>query len=175
MRVRWALSLLLAACGAAPQPASLGVVDMELALRQTAEGQAEMTRLQRDFQVRQADLDARSAQLAAAQQQIEGASGPIGRSVAEANGGRCDTVVQWVNARDLLNRDFQVYRQELATSEAQAADRIAQRMRSIAQRIADERGLVIVFADDAYVAPGVRRVDLTEEMVREYDRLYPVR
>lgn len=173
MRIAWVL--LLAACGAAPQPASLGVLDMELALRQTADGQAEMARLAREFQVRQADLDARASQLQAAQAELEQQSqGPIGRNVGPG-AGQCEAAMQWVTARDALTRDFQVYQQELTASEAQATERIADRLRSIAQRIADDRGLVIVFANDAYVAPGIRRVDLTDEAVREYDRLYPVR
>jgi Skp family chaperone for outer membrane proteins len=158
------------ACGAVQPTAEIGIVDLERAITSTRQGQAARDRLRLDFEVRQRDLDERSSRLRAAGVDLEGGGGPIRQNLGHS----CDELMSWVNQRDALQRDFRIYQEELQNTEQAATQSLLTRLRSITEQLADERGITIVFDREGYAAPAVRRIDLTDEVVRRYDAQYPL-
>lgn len=170
-RLLLAFSLVgLAACGGAQTPATLGYVDLEVAMRRTSHGQAAQGRLRQEFEARQRELDQRSAQLQQVRAQLEQGGGPIAQAQGQTT--TCPQMMAYVQQLHQLQRDYEVYQQQLQVHEQTAVRELVQRMRRVAERIADEREMVIVFDSESYVAPGARRVDLTEELIERYDAAY---
>ena len=166
-----ALSLFgLAACGGAQTPATLGYIDLELAMRQSADGQAAQGRLRSEFEARQRELDQRTAQLRQVRERLEQGAGPIAQAQGQAQS--CEAMIAYVQQLHQLQRDYEVYQQQLQLHEQTAVQEIVQRMRRVAERLADEHGVVVVLDSEAYVAPGSRRVDLTQELIERYNAEY---
>ena len=178
--------LSLAACGASGVPASgvpasgvpasglpaaVGEIDMGTAVQQTLAGQAARVRVMRSFAARQRELDERHRALAEMRTRLDARGGPMAQAVGSTP--TYAEVIAYAEELQALQRDHATYQQQLQREERALAGELVGRLRRIADRLAAERGVIVVFDVDGYAAPGVRRLDLTNELIERYDAEYP--
>jgi outer membrane protein len=139
-------------------------VDLQRALNEVGEGKAETERLRRRFGDKQKLLDERNAAYDSHRREVESGS------VANPARARADLDREARELQELFAR----LQKELKEAEQAATERIYDRMHVLMDALAREGGYEYV-VDKQAVAYGSAQRDLTNELVRRYDRVYPAR
>lgn len=147
----------------------VGVLNLQEAIQNTAEGKKVFAEIQKKYQPRQQDLQRQQQEINALQDQLQRQAATLSdeervRLTRELE----DKQKIFKRATEDANADFNADNQD-------AFRRIGQKMVRIVNEYAQQNGFVLVI-DDAqlpvyYVA---QDIDLTEEMVRRYDAAHPV-
>jgi outer membrane protein len=147
----------------------VGVLNLQEAIQNTAEGKKVFGEIQKKYQPRQQDLQRQQQEINALQDQLQRQAATLSdeervRLSRELE----DKQKIFKRATEDANSDFNADTQD-------AFRRIGQKMVRIVNEYAQQNGFVLVI-DDAqlpvyYVA---QEIDLTEEMVRRFDAAHPV-
>jgi outer membrane protein len=161
MRLLSLLFVLLSTASAQAKPA---FVDVQRALRSVSAGKAAYETLRELTQARQSQLDSLRDALATIQTDVEKTP------VADVDLLRQRHIkLRALHAR--LQEMHARFQHELETEEARLMRPIRARLRRIAARISAERGTSILFdAEQAPVLWAARRFDLTDELIRRFER-----
>jgi len=160
-----ALAVLVAA-KAAPAFAQtkIAVVDLQRALLEVDEGKRAKAQLKREFDKRQAKLDAQQGEAKALQESIK------------AGGGAMDPAKRARLEQDLqtklvqLQQTYLQLQQELAQKEKALTSQIFGRMEGLLQQLAAENDVDIVLERGQGVLFAKEGLDLTGELIRRYNQ-----
>jgi len=156
--------------GAGQAPTRIGVVDRDGILTQTAEGKAVQTDLERKFEPKQKELQARVAEfqkLQAEFQQKQASMNELDRQK------RVFELQQRQKELERMNEDLTG---EFNAAREDVLRRLLQRLADVVQKYGAAHQFAAIFDIDQagalYVAPGV---DLNQEIIKAYDAAYPVK
>lgn len=167
-----ALALGIAVCSAlavtaSPRPAAsaeskIAIVDVQHAVMSTEDGIRAQATLKKVFDKRQADLDAKQAELARARDDIEKQSRVLSREALQKR------MEDWQQRMVKLQTDFVEYNKELQKRQAELTAPIIRKMMETIARLAKKNGYEVVL--DKQAAPYVRPdLDLTEQVIQMYN------
>lgn len=164
LRISFVLAILvLPALASSQEVQRIGVVDLQRALNTVEDGvtartrlEADLTRRQQDFETAQTGLEREAAEFEAAMTMM----------TQEAAMQRYQELQQRAMT---LEQQYQQHQVELAQSEAEATDQIAERMVAIVNEIATSQGYTMVL-DRTSVVFATSANDVTDELIRLYDQ-----
>jgi outer membrane protein len=186
MNVRHALITLAALCvvpgawgqtkaGSAPDvaPAKIAVINIQLAITNTAEGKQAAAELQARFTPQKNELDQIQKQVEDIQDRLRNGQ----RTLSDEEKARL------ARQGSELSRRYQRKQQDLSddANEAQndVLDRLGRKMIRVLDRYAQQNGYSVVLdvsgQSNAVVLYAANQVDITEEIVKLYDQSYPVK
>lgn len=149
----------------------IGTIDFRTALQNTAEFKKALQSLQAEFKPRQDELQRLSQELAEIQKQMQTAQ-PQEAARLQQEGQTKQRQAQRVN--EDLQADLQYEQEDILRNSAQ-------RMRDVIAKLAEEKGLDVVFSSAALVDPFEGRLlylnsglDLTSAATAAYDAAHPV-
>ena len=155
-----------AAHAAEPAQQKIGYVDMARALNDVDDGKAAKARLKSDFEGKQKKLDQMQTELKAKKDEFDKQSSMMKPEIKQQK-------------QDELQRKFlelqQTYMQlqkELMDKEQQITQDIAGKLRSIVAKLGDRDGFTLIMDIGDTVLYYKRHLDMTDEVVREYNRQY---
>jgi outer membrane protein len=152
------------AAAAVPEIGRVAVVDMQRILNETASGKQARQDLETSSTAKQKKLDKRRVKLEEDQGKLAGMEGEAQAQAAEKL------------QRDYyeLQSMYMTLQQELAEQEAQTLEKMYKNCQELAKELAKDFSLDLVLIRDQstvlYVASGV---DLTDEVIKRYDKKYP--
>jgi outer membrane protein len=154
----------------APDPAKVGILNMNVAVSETAEGKKSLQEIQAKYQTR-------GQQLQQEQQEIQNIQDQLQRQAATlSDDERLRLNRQLDEKQKIFKRAQEDYQSDLQEDEQDAVRRIAQKMDHIVKDFAEKNGFAVVLEGPPqmpiyYMAP---QVDLTDEIVKRYDAAYPL-
>jgi outer membrane protein len=150
---------------AAPASATetrIGVVDLQRALNTVREGRDARQRLERDLERRRREFEESQTALQAEVQEFEAAASMLTQEAAMQR-------YQSLQQRAMeLQQSYEGHQRELSRSEAEATERIAERMFAIVRTLAQEQNYSLVL-DRSTIVFIQEGTDLTDELIRRYD------
>ena len=162
------LPLLAWAQAPAAGAGKVGVMNIQAAIGNTAEGKKASADLQKKFDPRQRELQQQ-------QQEIQGLQDQLQKQAATLSDEE-----QRRLARDLeekqkrFKRNQEDFQADVQAEQQEAVQRIGQKMYRLINEYGQQNGFVLIMESypqlPVYFAP----TDLTEEMIRRYDAAYPV-
>ncbi len=179
MRIReWVVTVLtgllaaplgLLAQSASPDPFKVGVINMNVAVSETAEGKKGLQEIQGKYQER-------GQKLQQMQQEIQSLNDQVQRQAATlSDDERLRLTRQLDEKQKIFKRAQEDYQSDLQEDEQDAVRRIGLKMDPLIKDYAQQNGFSLVLEGGSqmpiyYAAP---QVDLTEEIVKRYDTKYP--
>ena len=169
------LAVLIAAPGAllaqspAPDPARVGVINMNLAVSETAEGKKGLAEIQGKYQER-------GQKMQQMQQEIQSLNDQVQRQTATlSDDERLRLTRQLDEKQKIFKRAQEDYQSDLQQDEQDAVRRIEAKMDPLIKDYAQQNGFSLILEGGPqmpiyYAAP---QVDVTEEIVKRYDAKYP--
>ncbi|MGB0036677.1 MAG: OmpH family outer membrane protein [Candidatus Acidiferrales bacterium] len=155
-----------------PAPAKVGVINVQVAITNTAEGKQAAAELQSQFAPRQSELDAMRRQIEDLQTRLR--TGATTLSDEEK--------ARLARQGDQLTRSYQRKQQDVQDdfNEAQreVVDRIGQKLVDILRKYSRENGYAVIFDDSSQQSPvlyAADPIDITQEIIRLFDQTYPVK
>jgi outer membrane protein len=166
------LSLLLVAGAAHAQaaaekpPLKIGYVDMARALNDVDDGKTAKARLKSDFDEKQKKLDKMQADLKAKKDEFEKKASMMNPDYKQQK--------QEELQRSFLElqRTYMELQKELTDKEAQVTNEIGNKLRRVIDSIGDRDGYNVILNLGDTVLYYKRHLDITDEVVREYNRQY---
>lgn len=184
MKIRMAIpalaALLFAAAagaqsgGAKADPAApkAGVINVQVAIQNTAEGKQASAELQSQFAPRSTELDNLSKQIQDIQTRLRtGAT-----TLSDEEKARLTREGETMTRQ--LNRKQQEFQDDANEAQREVVDRIGRKMIDVLDKYAKEQGYVIVFDTSSQTTPVIyaaNQIDVTQEIIRLYDQTYPVK
>jgi outer membrane protein len=162
------LPLLAWAQAPAAGAGKIGVVSLQAAIANTAEGKKAATDLQKKFEPRQRELQ----QL---QQEIQGLQDQLQKQAATLSDDE-----QRRLARDLEDKQKRFKRNQEDTQadwqeqQQEAVQRLAQKMYRLVNEYGQQNGFALIMESSPQLPVYYAPVDLTDELIRRYDAAYPV-
>jgi outer membrane protein len=160
------LALAVATAGLSAAQAKIGVVNTQRAIAGTAEIKKAIVDVTTKYKPRQEEIAKLQADLQGIQQQIQ--SGKLSQSAEQ----QLRSEGQFKERQ--LQRKDQDFRDDFDRERQDIINGAAQRMQQIIQKLADERGLDIV-VDSANTLFFKSGLDLTDAVIADYDKAYPVK
>ncbi len=155
---------------AGPAPNKVGVINLRVAIVNTAEGKLASAELQSQFAPRQAELDTLRKQIEDARNKLQSGTG------TDEEKARIQRQAQaWAKRYERLENEV---REDLQAAEGEIVDRIGRKMIEVLERHSRENGFSVVLdvsGQAANVLYASNQVDLTQDIVRLYDQANPVR
>jgi outer membrane protein len=159
--------LLLPAAALADAQEKIGYIDMQSALHKTDQGKREEERLRKDSEEKQKKLDQMQNELKKLKDDFD-KQGALMKDDARA---RKQAELQSKFAD--LQQFYATVQKDLADKSGVVTKEIASRVRAIVEKIADRDGYTLVLErNEANVLYCKRHLDLTDEVVRNYNTLY---
>jgi outer membrane protein len=173
------VSLCLLACpaiawGQSPEPpataaAKIGVINMQGAIANTAEGKKALAELQKKYEPRQGQLQQLQQGIASKQDQLQ----KQGTTLSDAEQARLSREIQSDQTR--LKRTQEDLQADAQADQQEVVSRIGQKMVRLTNDYAQQNGYSIIMDGGPqtglyYVAP---QIDLTEIMIKRYDAANP--
>lgn len=156
--------LFVGPAAAVAQEVKIGYVDLHQALESIEEGQRVKRELEREFQSRQQQLDAKQREVMQLREELEQ------QAMLLSDDARQQKAIELQQKMAELQELYLTLQNELAQQEAQATQRIFERMRTIIQEIGREQGYTMVLErSEMSVLYAVDSLDLTAELIRRYD------
>jgi outer membrane protein len=157
----------LARAESAPTALKIGYVDMARALNEVEDGKAAKAKLRSDFEEKQKKLDSMQTELKGKKDEFDKQSAMMKPEVRQQK-------------QDELQRKFlelqQTYMQlqkELMDREQQVTQEIHGKLRTIVGKLGDRDGYnIILDIDETAVLYYKRHLDVTDDVVREYNHQY---
>lgn len=177
-----AFSLALAA-QAAPAPAAatpasaaaaaerIAIINIEAAIRGTAEGQKAAAQIHTEFAPRQNDLKSQSKQLQALQQQLKDGGNTL------SIGAKDELEQRIADKQKQIQRAYEDAQSDLQSAETDAVNRIGQKMMKVISAYATEHGYSLVLDVSNPNTPvlfAAKGINITAPIVALYNHDYPV-
>jgi outer membrane protein len=153
---------------AAP-PTKVGIMNVRVAIVNTAEGKQASAQLQSQFAPRQTELDNLRKQMDDAQKKAQ-----LATITDEEKNRLARQYDAWSRAFDRKRQELQ---EDAQFAENEIADAIGRKMITIVDRYARENGYAVVLDVSAQTQPVVyasNQVDITQDIIRLYDQANPV-
>lgn len=156
-----------------PAPAvglKIGVINVQLAMARTQEGQKAAEELEAQFSPRQAELQQLQEEIRALEEQLRTQERTL------SNEARLQSLRELEQKRKQGSRLQQDLQEEVQDAQASYINKIGTKMQQIIDRYARENSLNVIFN----IAPGgpviyaTAAVDITEDIVHLYDQTHPV-
>lgn len=149
---------------AAADNVKIGYVDLHRALENIEEGQRVKRQLEREFQRRQEQLDGKQREVMQLREELEQ------QAMLLSDEARQQKALELQQKMGELQQLYLTLQGELAQQEAQATQRIFERMRGIIQEIGRERGYTMILErSEMSILYAVDGLDLTDELIRRYN------
>jgi len=155
-----------------PGPIKVGILNLRLAISNTAEGKQASAELQSEFAPRQNEMENLRKRIEELQNRLRAGE----RTLSDEEKARL------TRQGDQLSRQFQRKQDELRDdangAENEVIDRIGRKMMEVVDRYARENSYAVVFDVSAQTTPVLyasNLVDMTQDIVRLYDQAYPVK
>jgi outer membrane protein len=167
------LSLLifpLLALAQAPATAvgKIGVISVQAAIGNTAEGKKAATDLQKKFDPRQRDLQQQQQEIQSLQDQLQKQAATL----SDEEQRRLSRELEEKQKR--LKRNQEDFQADAQAEQQEVVQRLVQKMYRLINEYGQQNGFALIMESypqlPVYFAP----IDLTEEMIRRYDAAYPV-
>lgn len=186
MKIRIALSALAAlltmsaatwaqssgAKAADPVSTKTGVINVQVAIQNTAEGKQASAELQSQFAPRSTELDNLSKQIQDIQTRLRTGQ----TTLSDEEKSRLQR--EGENMTRNLNRKQQEFQDDANEAQREVVDRIGRKMIDVLDKYAKDAGYVIIFDTSAQTTPVIyaaNQIDVTQEIIRLYDQTYPVK
>lgn len=168
MRTRW---LWMAACaaafaGTAAAQSKIAVVNMQQAILETAEIKKASADLETKFKPEQAAIETLRNELNAIQEKMRAGEGKLTPQAAT------DLNIQGQRKQRDLQRKTQDVQEQVDAERNEILRRVGQRMSAIVTKLAEAHGVDVVMEAQStlFVKPAV---DLTKDVIAEYDKTHP--
>jgi len=161
-------SLCLNAQTSTPAEAKIGVINMQAAIANTAEGKKVFADLQKKYQPRQQELQRLQQEIQAIQDQLSKQQATL----SDEEQGRLSRQVE--DKQKLLKRSAEDAQTDFNHDRDEAVNKIVQKMVHVITDYAQQNGYALVL-DDAQMPVyfASKQIELTEEMVKRYDAANP--
>jgi outer membrane protein len=157
---------------AEPVATKVGVLNVQAAITNTAEGKQAAAELQSQFSPRQTELENMQKQIQDLQNRLRTGSTTLSD----------EEKTRLQREGDQLTRSFQRKQQDLQDdgNEAQreVVDRIGRKMLEVLDRFAKENGYSLIMDTSSQTTPVVyaaNQIDVTQQVIQLYDRAYPIK
>jgi outer membrane protein len=160
-----------AALGAQSPPTKIGVISMQEAIVKTKDGQKAAQQLDAKFQPKQKEFDRRQNELAQLQDQLN-----KGGSVLNEDK-RTGLLRDIDQKKKTLERDMSDTKDELAAAEQDAFQGLGQRIKTLLDNYAKDRGYALILdygSPSASILYASTAVDVTQDIIALYDKANPV-
>jgi outer membrane protein len=167
--VAWAQSP--AAAGSASS-GKVGVINIRLAIGNTAEGKIAQAELQSQFAPRQTEIENLNKQINDLQQRLTSGAGKLNPE----EDARLRQQGQRLAAQ--LERKNTEYQEDVNAALGDITDRIGRKMVDVLSRYSRENGFVIILDSSAQSSPilyASEQNDVSQDIVRLYDQAYPIK
>lgn len=149
---------------AAAQQLKVGYVDLQRALNQVAEGRAAKKRLEKEFEQKQQQLDAKQDKAKELKNQLD--SGMMLSDEAKQK-----KAIELQRQLAELQQMYMKMQRDLAQKEAKATAKIFSKMGEIVEDMAKEQGYdLILEKTESSVLFASEGMDLTDELIERYDK-----
>jgi outer membrane protein len=148
--------------------AKIGVLDTQKALLDTADLKKAQTAMEAKFKPRQEKLDLLSKEIAQVQQQLQTMQGKLSAQ------GEAELVAQGQRKQKEFERLRQDLQEEVDRERNDILGAASQNMRSVIQKLAEEKGLDLV-VDVATAIYSKPTLDITAAATAAYDKTYPAK
>jgi outer membrane protein len=155
-----------------PAATKVGVINVQVAIQNTAEGKQASAELQSQFAPRSTELDNMSKQIQDLQTRLR-----TGQTTLSDEEKARLTREGEVLTRN-LNRKQQEFQDDANEAQREVVDRIGRKMIDVLDKYSKENGYVIIFDTSAQTTPVIyaaNQIDVTQEIIRLYDQTYPVK
>jgi outer membrane protein len=165
----WPVLLWGQGAGPAAAPGKVGVIGMQEAILNTAQGKKGMAELQRKYQPRQQDLQRQQQEIQALTEQLQKQQATL----SDEESRRLNRDLE--EKQKLFKRASEDFNADAAADRDEMMRRILQKMAPLVSDYAQQNGYSLV-VDGAQMPIyfAARDIDLTEEMVKRYDAANPV-
>ena len=160
-----ALVPVTASAQTAPPALVVGTVDLQRALNSVEDGQQARTTLEAEFERRQEDLATQQRELETFATELQASMSMLTEEAAR------ERYAEYEQRAMALQGAVQQMQADLATAEAEATSGIFDRMVTIVQEIATERGYTLVL-EKSTVIYNVDGMEFTDELIRRYDERF---
>jgi len=159
----------LRAQSAAPAQSKIGVLNIQLAIANTAEGKKVIADLQKKYQPRQLELQRLQQEIQAIQDQLTKQSATL----SDEEQGRLSRDSE--EKQKLLKRSADDAQSDFNRDRDEAINKIGQKMVRVINDYAQQNGFMLVL-DDAQIPVyfASKDIEITEEIVKRYDAANPV-
>jgi outer membrane protein len=150
----------------------VGVINIRLAIGNTAEGKIAQAELQSQFAPRQTEIENMNKQINDLQQRLQAGANKL----SQEEEGRLRQQGQRLAAQ--LERKNTEYQEDVNAALGDITDRIGRKMVDVLNRYSRENGFVIVLDSSAQSSPilyASEQIDVSQDIVRLYDQAYPVK
>lgn len=150
----------------------LAVINIRLAIANTAEGKQATAELQSQFAPRQNELENLNKQVNDLRQQLAANQ----TTWSDEQKARATTQGQRLAAQ--LERKNNELNEDAQTAQSDVVDRIGRKMMEVLNRYARDNGYVAVFDTSGQNSPilfASAGIDVTEEIIKLYDQAYPIK
>jgi Skp family chaperone for outer membrane proteins len=158
----------------APAPAAIkiGVIQAELALLQTRDGQAAKAELEKKLGPRQEALQKQKADLDELQSKLERGSSTMAQAAKDELQRQIQTKTR------NLQRDVQDYQDEQNAEEQKVLADLEEKMKAVIQRYAIDNGISLILnvaAENTPVLYMATSLDITQAVIEAYDKASPAK
>ena len=166
----------------APSPGKIGILNIQVAILNTAEGKKALADLDKKYQPRRADLQSKQQEITALEDQLQR------QQSAASDSAQLQLTRQLDEKKKIFTRTQEDAQSDFNTDRADMIGRISQKMGKLVQQFAEQNGYSLILDSVApvYSTSGQigdaqlpvyyagKETDITEEIVRRYDAAYPV-
>ncbi len=152
-------------------PRKIATIHIQSAIASTRQGQKASQDLQNRFSTRRQELEKRQTQLAALQQQMRSGAATMSPAAREKLTRDIDSNTT------TLKRDSEDYDAEVRDEEGKIVSEIGQKMMELVGKYASANGIALVVDvsnPQSAILWADSSLDITTEMVKQYDQAYPV-
>lgn len=144
----------------------IGYVDMARALNEVEDGKTAKGRLKVEFEAKQKKLDKMQTDLKAKKDEFEKRAGMMKPDVKQQK--------QEELQREFMDvqKTYMQLQQELIDSETQLTQEIGKKLRTIIEKLGDRDGYLVILNTGDVVLYNKRHMDVTDEIVREYNKQF---
>ena len=144
----------------------IGYVDMARALNEVEDGKAAKAKLKAEFEQKQQKLDTMQIDLKTKKEEFEKRSGVMKSEARVAK--------QEELQREFMDvqKTYMQLQQELVESENQITQDIGKKLRAIIEKIGDKDAYLLILNIGDTVLYNKRHMDVTDEVIRDYNRQY---
>jgi outer membrane protein len=164
-----AAPFVIRAQGATPAEGKIGVINIQAAIANTAEGKKVIADLQRKYQPRQQELQRLQQEIQAIQDQLTKQSATL----SDEEQGRLSRDSE--DKQKLLKRSAEDAQNDFNHDRDEAIQKIGQKMVRVISEYAPQNGFALIL-DDAQIPVyyASKDIEITEEIVKRYDAANPV-
>lgn len=151
---------------AAGEEPKIGYVDMARALHEVDDGKAAQAKLKSDFDAKQQKLDKMQSELKTKKDDFEKRASMMKPDAKQAK--------QEELQREFMDvqKTYMQLQQELVESEGALTQEIGKKLRAVIEKLGDKDGYLVILNIGDTVLYNKRHMDLTDDVIREYNKSY---